>query len=202
MKMTDTFYTITETAEGLYKEKGSKFLAFAHFVENEETIKAILDQYKKDYYDARHVCYAYRLGKEGDVFRQNDDGEPSGTAGKPILGQLLSFNVTNLMVVVIRYFGGVKLGVSGLINAYKQAAADALDQADIVEKIVTSSYDLSFEYPLMNVVMRLLKDEHLDTLEQDFQISCRIRTAIRLSDEERIVKRFKQLYGLSVKKVD
>ncbi|MFB6317581.1 IMPACT family protein [Saccharicrinis sp. FJH54] len=197
----DTYRTIKEHSEGLYKEKGSKFIAHAHPVSSEEEVKILLEEYRKTYYDARHVCYAYRLGSMGEQYRQNDDGEPSGTAGKPILGQLLSFDVTYILVIVIRYFGGVKLGVSGLIGAYREAAQDALMKAETKECIVTKPYRLTFDYPLMNDVMRLLKEEEPEIKNQIFELSCTIDIGIRLRDEERIVARMQQLYGLAIKKL-
>lgn len=202
MTIKDTYQTLKSGSEGVYKEKGSKFIAFAHPVKNEDDIKLKLDHYKKVYYDARHVCYAYRLGYHGEDFRQNDDGEPSGTAGKPILGQLLSNELSQVLIVIIRYFGGVKLGVGGLINAYKSAAADAIINGEIIERVITQKYELRFEYPLMNDVMRLIKDEELHMIEQEFEMSCKICLNIRLSQEERIVNRLKQLYQLKIIKLD
>ncbi|MFC0875991.1 IMPACT family protein [Saccharicrinis sp. FJH2] len=197
----DTFRTIATHSEGLYKEKGSKFIAHAHPVDSEDEIKELIEQYRKTFYDARHVCYAYRLGPQGEQYRQNDDGEPSGTAGKPIYGQLLSFDLTNVLVVVIRYFGGIKLGISGLINAYKSSAQDALTQAEIEECIVTAPYRLMFEYPLMNDVMRLLKEENPEIKNQVFELTCTIDIAIRLSEEEQVISRMQQLYGLKIEKL-
>ena len=199
--ITDTYQTIKEYSEGLYKEKGSKFIAHAHPVESEEDVKTLLDHYKKTFFDARHVCYAYRLGADGAQYRQNDDGEPSGTAGKPIYGQLLSFEVSNVLVVVIRYFGGVKLGVSGLIRAYKQAAFVALSRAQITGCMVTALYRLTFEYPLMNDVMRLIKEENPEIKNQVFELNCTIDIAIRLSEEEKVVTRMEQLFGLHIEKL-
>ncbi|MFB6340496.1 IMPACT family protein [Saccharicrinis sp. FJH62] len=197
----DTFRTIATHSEGLYKEKGSKFIAHAHPVDSENEIKELIEQYRKTFYDARHVCYAYRLGPEGEQYRHNDDGEPSGTAGKPIYGQLLSFDITDVLIVVIRYFGGIKLGVSGLINAYKLAAQDALAQAEIKECIVTVLYRLMFEYPLMNDVMRLLKEENPEIKTQVFELACTIDIAIRLSEEVKVISRMQQLYGLKIEKL-
>ena len=154
----DTYRTITAPAEGLYKEKGSKFLAFAHPVATVEEVKVVLDELRKTYFDARHHCYAYILGPRKDAYRVNDDGEPSGTGGRPIHGQLLSADLTNTLVVVVRYFGGVLLGASGLANAYKTAARDAIAHATIVERTIDIRYRLAFEYALMNDVMRVLKD--------------------------------------------
>ena len=156
--MADSYFTIASESEGLYKDKGSKFLAFAHPVSSLEEVKVLLEHYRKEYYDARHVCYAYMLGADQEEFRANDDGEPSGTAGRPILGQIRSKNLTNVLVVVIRYFGGILLGTSGLIVAYKEATADALSRADIIEKDVMLPRTLRFSYEKMNEVMRTLKD--------------------------------------------
>ena len=196
--MKDIFKTIKAASQGLFKEKGSKFLAFSHPVTSEDDIKEHIDTYKKQYYDARHASYAYRLGSDGDIYRFNDDGEPSGTAGKPIHGQLLSFDLTNVLVVVVRYFGGTKLGVSGLISAYKTAAKDALENAEIIEETVTRKSTLSFDYPLMNDVMRLINEENLEIVMQNFELQCEIIVAIRLSEFDQKIARLKQLYGLKV----
>lgn len=197
--MKDTYLSISEISEGLYKEKGSKFLAFVYPVVNEDGVKAILDTLKKEYYDSRHICYAYRLGYAGDVYRINDDGEPSGSAGRPIHGQLLSFDLTNVLAVVVRYFGGTKLGVSGLVNAYKLATTNALENANIIENVIFSYYILKFEYPLMNDVMRIIKDEDYTIEEQAFELSCEITLGVRLSETERAEGIFSALYGLNYK---
>ncbi len=164
----DTFLTIADTAEGLYKEKGSKFLAFAYPVTSEEEVKERVEELKKKYYDARHHCYAYVLGKEKDVFRANDDGEPSSTAGKPILGQITAADVTNILIVVVRYFGGKKLGASGLIVAYKTAAADALENATIIPQILTQNLSVRCSFAEVNGVMRLAKDYDLAIKNQEY----------------------------------
>ena len=166
--MADSFFTIASPAEGLYKDKGSKFLAFAHPVENIDEVRQLLEHYRKEYYDARHVCYAYMLGPDQDEFRANDDGEPSGTAGRPILGQIRSKNLSNVLIVVIRYFGGILLGTSGLIVAYKEASIDALNHATIIEKDVMIPRTLRFPYEKMNEVMRTLKDINARILSQDW----------------------------------
>ncbi len=181
MEQTDTYLTIAGNSEGLYKEKGSKFIALAFPVQTEEEVKEILVDLRKQYHDARHHCYAYILGFKGENWRANDDGEPSSTAGKPIHGQLLSRKLTNTLVVVIRYFGGTKLGVSGLITAYKTAASEALDAATIVEKTVKDIYNISFAYPATNEVMRLIKDEDLAVINQVFDTSCSVTIGIRQS---------------------
>lgn len=178
----DTYLTLSAPAQGLYKEKGSKFLSFAYPVETEQEIKEIIEKLRKEYYDARHHCYAYVLGYRQEVYRANDDGEPSSTAGKPIHGQILSYGLTNVLVVVVRYFGGTKLGTSGLINAYKTATDDALAQAKTVEKTVMRSYELRFPYEQMNQVMRIVKDLRLQVLGQEADSECRMRVAVRLSD--------------------
>ncbi len=194
----DTYNTITEQSEGLYKDKGSKFIAFAVPVISEEQAKEHLQELKKKYYDARHHCYAYALGPMRDAFRINDDGEPSGTAGKPIYGQILSHDLTNVLIVVIRYFGGVKLGVRGLINAYKAAAQDALNNNTIEEKIIKEVYELEFDYPLMNDVMRVLKEQDLEQVSHDFAMSCKILFAVRRNSADAIKGIFSSMYGLTI----
>ncbi len=172
----DTFLTIAEPAEGLYKEKGSKFLAFAYPVTTEEEIKEHIDTLKKKYYDARHHCYAYILGRNKDRFRANDDGEPSSTAGKPILGQLYSNDVTNVLIVVVRYFGGKKLGASGLIVAYKTAAADALEHAKIIPYVVKQDISVWSSFAEVDLVMRVAKNFDLQVLSQDYKATHAITT--------------------------
>lgn len=194
----DTYKTITSPAEGIYKEKGSKFLAFAIPVVSEAEVKENVERLKKEYYDARHHCYAYILGHDKAVYRANDDGEPSGTAGRPIHGQLLSKDITNTLVVVVRYFGGIKLGVSGLITAYKAATKDALDNAEIIEKTVNEVYRVKFEYPLMNDVMRLLKDENLDQFNQRFEMNCSLDFSVRKSKSARVTDAFSKIRGVTL----
>ena len=177
----DTYKTLAAPAEGLYKEKGSKFLAFAYPVRTLDEVKAHLEQLRKDYFDARHHCYAYILGPRKDAFRANDDGEPSGTGGRPIHGQLLSADLTDTLVVVVRYFGGILLGASGLANAYKTAARDAIDHATIVEKTIDMRYRLQFEYVTMNDVMRILKDFDLKPENQQFDMDCALEVSVRQS---------------------
>lgn len=167
--MLDTFLTISGTSEGFYKEKGSKFIAHTFYVENQEEIKERIAELRKKYYDARHHCYAYMLGHDSSIWRANDDGEPSNSAGIPILNQIRSKNLSNILIVVIRYFGGTKLGVSGLIRAYKQAAFDALESATIVEQILTQKINIRFTYPAMNQVMKLIKEQNLKIISQDYQ---------------------------------
>lgn len=190
---TDTYKTISKSSEGIYKEKGSKFIAYAYPVSSEEEIKSHIAKLKKEYYDARHHCYAYMLGADKKNFRANDDGEPSSTAGKPILGQILSNDITNVLIVVIRYFGGTKLGVSGLINAYKTAAAETIANSKILDKTVNDIYDIHFDYLVMNDVMKIIKDEEPEQLGQDFNLTCKITLSIRQSEIERIIKKFKKI---------
>ena len=188
--MNDEYLTITDkTGEGYYTEKRSKFLAFAHHVDTTDDIKALLASYRKKYYDARHVCYAYMLGPERTEFRANDDGEPSSTAGKPILGQINSRELTNVLVVVVRYYGGVNLGTGGLIVAYREAAADALANAETVSRQVEEVIDYSFSYPAMNEVMRIVKELSPRILSQTFDNTCQIRLAIRKSMAAQLRKR-------------
>lgn len=177
----DTYKTIIGVAEGIYTEKRSKFIAIAIPVHTVEEIKQHLDIYQKKYYDARHVCYAYMLGHERKDFRANDNGEPSGTAGKPILGQINSNGLTDILIVVVRYFGGIKLGTSGLIVAYKVAAAEAIANATIIEKTVDDEIAVAFEYPFMNDVMRIVKEEEPEILEQSYDMDCLMKLRIRRS---------------------
>lgn len=194
----DTYKTISSLSEGLYKEKGSKFLAFAIPVETEAEVKEKIAQIKKEYYDARHHCYAYILGYNKSAYRINDDGEPSGTAGRPIYGQLLSKDVTNVLLVVVRYFGGIKLGVSGLITAYKTAAKDALENAQIIEKIVQEPYKITFDYIYLNSVMQILKDESVQILHQGYEENCVVNFKVRKRDADRINGMLKKVIGLQL----
>jgi len=190
---TDSYKTIQTTSEGIYKEKGSKFIAYAFPVTCEDDIKNEIATLKKEYYDARHHCYAYMLGADKKNFRANDDGEPSSTAGKPILGQILSSELTNILIVIVRYFGGTKLGVSGLIHAYKTAALDAISNADIIEKTVNDIYEIHFDYLVMNDVMRIIKEEEPLQIGQDFNLTCKITLSIRQSEVEKIIERFSKI---------
>ena len=182
--ISDTYKSIAAPAKGVYKELGSKFLAFAHPVETEEEIKTILADVRKEYFDARHHCYAWRLGLNGEPFRMNDDGEPSSTAGRPILGQLLSQELSDILVVVVRYFGGVKLGVPGLIRAYKTATQDALANATVIEKVAGEHFTIRFDYLRMNDVMKVLKDMGISPLKQEFDLSCSMEVRVRLTQIE------------------
>ena len=194
----DTYLTIAAPSEGLYKEKMSKFLAFAEPCRTTEQAKEIVTRYKKEYFDARHVCWAYMLGTERTDFRSNDDGEPSGTAGKPILGQINSFNLTDLCVIVVRYFGGIKLGTSGLIEAYRTAAQEALNAATIEEKIIEETITVHFQYPLMGDVMRIVKEENATVLSQDFVEDCRLTLSLRKNQMPRMRSRFENTFGVSI----
>jgi uncharacterized YigZ family protein len=191
--MTDEYQTIAATSEGYYTEKRSKFLAFAHHVECVDEIKEILAQYRKKYYDARHVCYAYMLGADRAEFRANDDGEPSSTAGKPILGQINSNELTDILIVVVRYYGGVNLGTSGLIVAYREAAADAIAHAEIVTRQVEEVITYTFAYPQMNDVMRIVKEMNPRILSQTYDNTCEIRLSIRQSEAEQLRNRLSKL---------
>lgn len=177
--MIDIYKTIRDKSEGTYTELRSKFLAFAHPVSTVEEAMALVEQYQKKYYDARHVCWAYMIGADRETFRSNDNGEPSGTAGKPILGQINSNELTDIIILVVRYFGGVKLGTSGLIVAYRTAAAEAIAAATIEERQVEATYDFSFEYPLMTAVMKVVRDMNARILEQSYDMDCRMSVSIR-----------------------
>ena len=189
----DTYLTISSPSEALYKDKGSKFYAFAYPVQTVEQIKEILAEKRKEYYDARHVCYAYMLGYERNVFRANDDGEPSGTAGRPILGQINSSNLTDILIIVVRYFGGTLLGTSGLIQAYKTSAAEAIAAATIEERIVEKTFVSKFGYQDLNAVMRIMKDFDLAIVNQIQEMDCTLYFRIRLSDIDRVRDRFDKL---------
>ena len=191
--MEDLYRTVEVVAEGLYKEIGSKFLAFVYPVATEEQIREIIAGIKEKYYDARHHCYAWRLGAAKTHFRMNDDGEPSSTAGKPIFGQIQS-----LLIVVVRYFGGTKLGVSGLINAYREAAADAIRNAVIVEKTVDEILRIRFSYLVLNDVMKVIKEENPEVLERNFELSCEMLLAIRRKELPKLIKRLEKIDSLSI----
>ena len=189
----DIYKTIDVAGEGIYSEKRSKFLAFAIPVQTLDDVKREVEAYQKKYYDARHVCYAYRLGERRELFRANDNGEPSGTAGKPILGQIHSKELTNVLVIVVRYFGGVKLGTSGLIVAYRAAAAEALEAVEHIEKTINGEIILKFSYPLLNEVLRIVKEEEPKVVEQIFDNDCMVRLSMRLSRLPRLVERYEKL---------
>ena len=191
--MNDLSLTISTTGEGYYTEKRSKFLAWAHHVDTVDEVKSLLAEYRKKYYDARHVCYAYMLGPDRKDFRANDDGEPSSTAGKPILGQINSAELTNVLVVVVRYYGGVNLGTSGLIVAYREAAALAIANAGKEERQVEDIVTYDFPYPMMNSVMRVVKDMQPRIVSQTFDNTCRMELAIRRSEAEQLRQRLAKL---------
>lgn len=194
----DVYRTIAAPAEGIYTEKRSKFIAIALPVRTVDEVKALLEEYQKKYYDARHVCYAYMLGPQRKDFRANDNGEPSGTAGKPILGQINSNELTDILIIVVRYFGGIKLGTSGLIVAYKAAAAEALAAAEVVEKTVDECIRFWFEYPFMNDVMRVVKEEGPDIVEQGYDMDCRMTLRIRSSLMPRLRARLEKVETLRI----
>lgn len=200
--MVDSYWSISAPSTAEYSEKRSKFLAFAFPVKTTEEVKALVLQHEKQYYDARHVCYAYMLGYERLVFRAVDNGEPSGTAGKPILGQINSANLTDILIIVVRYFGGVKLGTSGLIQAYRAAAAEAIEHAQVQEYTVDDRLDVLFEYPLTNQVMRVVKEEEPQVLGQDFDNNCILHLQTRRSLVDRLSERLTQIRGVVVNNLD
>lgn len=194
----DSYLTLAAPAEAYNRERSSKFLSYAYPVESEEQIREALDALRKRYFDATHHCYAWRLGPQGEQFRANDDGEPSGTAGRPILGQMLSAGVTNCLVVVVRYFGGTKLGVPGLIAAYKEATQEVLSVAEIVERTVDDRITIRFPYIVMNDVMKAVKEEQPQIEEQLFDNLCTMRLRIRRSQSERLVGKLRKVEGAEV----
>lgn len=194
----DVYKTIEKRSEGLFKDRGSKFLAFAFPVQHEQQIKDILKNLRKQYYDARHHCYAYQLGPAKNAYRINDDGEPGGTAGKPIFGQIQSHDLTDILIVVIRYFGGTLLGVRGLIDAYKGAASDALQNASIITKHIKEWYAIEFDYALMNDVMRILKHNTVEISSNTFETGCKIEFKVRKMCADAILKQLKLFNNLKV----
>jgi uncharacterized YigZ family protein len=198
--MVDKYLTISSPSEGLYKDKGSRFISFAYPVYSENEIKQYLQELKKKFYDARHHCYAYRLGITGELWRVVDDGEPSGSAGKPILGQLLSNNLTNIAVFVVRYFGGIKLGIPGLINAYRSATADSIHNAEIVEKEDKDDFSIEFSYLVMNDVMRIIKEEQPEIVKQEFELICRMELRIRRSLSEMLKNKLSKIENVVLEK--
>lgn len=195
----DSYRTIRQIAEGLYTEKRSRFISYAIPVRTVEEAKDELDKYRKQYYDARHVCWAYMLGPDRQVFRANDDGEPSSTAGKPILGQINSNALTDILIVVIRYFGGIELGTSGLIVAYRTAAAEAIAAAEIEERTVDEDITVVFEYPFLNGVMRIVKEDNPAIISQKFEMDCEMTLRIRSGEAERLKKRLLKVDTLHIK---
>ncbi|RNC79773.1 MAG: DUF1949 domain-containing protein [Winogradskyella sp.] len=202
MATLDTYKTISKPSqEVLFKDKNSKFYGFAFPIISEDDVKHHIETLKKKHYNARHWCYAYQLGIENIRYRANDDGEPNNSAGMPIYGQIQSFEVTNILIVVVRYFGGVKLGVSGLINAYRTAAQMALEDAEIIEKTVDSHFNLTFDYKDLSKVQRIIKDYGAGILNQKFEADCEIKFAIRKSKSDEIFNYFENFYGVTVKRL-
>ena len=197
----DSYKSIAAEARGLFKDNGSRFIAHAYPVETEEEVKEIVAALKKEYYDARHHVYAYRLGYMGDRFRANDDGEPSGSSGRPVLGQIDSCGLSDILVVVVRYFGGIKLGIPGLIRAYKSSTADALANAEIVEKIASKMYRVHFGYMSMNSVMKVMKDMGLEQKNQKFDMECSVDTSVRLSLMESFETRMADVEGCRLEEI-
>ena len=196
--MDDSYKTIEKTAEGYITERKSKFISYIHPIESEDEVKDIVEEYRKKYYNARHVCWAYMLGATRDNYRANDDGEPSGTAGRPILGQINSNELTNVLIVVVRYFGGTLLGTGGLVRAYKEAAAAAIENAKIVEKTVDDSFILHFDYPLLNEVMRVLNQFESAKWTQNFTETCEMEITIRQSLSKQLAQSLSAIYGVTV----
>lgn len=197
----DTYKTILEPSEEvLYKEKGSKFFGYAFPILTEEEVKTHLENLKKQHHSARHWCYAWQLGENYDQYRANDDGEPSNSAGMPIYGQIQSFGMTNILIVVVRYFGGTKLGVGGLAQAYKTAAQMALEKSKIVEKTIDEIFILKFEYPEMNVIMRIIKDENITVIDQKMELDCEFEISVRKKDSKRIFELFENTYKVEILK--
>ena len=196
--MEDTYRTISDLSEGYYTEKRSRFLSFALPVRTPDEVKTQLDIYRKKYYDARHVCWAYMLGPDRTTFRANDDGEPSSTAGKPILGQINSNNLTDILIIVVRYFGGIELGTSGLIVAYRTAAAEAIAAARIEERTVDETITITFEYPHLNSVMRIVKEDKPDVLTQSFELTCEMTLRIRQSRMDTLKSRLLKVDSLRI----
>ncbi len=195
---TDTYFTIAYPTEGIYKDKGSKFLAFAYPISQEDQIKEIVSGIKKEHHSARHHCFAWKLGTTGENFRVNDDGEPSGTAGRPILGQIQSKGLTNVLIVVVRYFGGSLLGVSGLINAYKQAALETLNNAEIIERVVEEVITIDFNYLAMNDIMQLIKEMQLQIISSDFGMKCSVSITVRANRAETVLNKLNKIEGITV----
>ena len=196
--MSDIYKTISTPTEGIYKEKGSKFLSFAIPVSNSDEVREIIKEYRKRFFDARHICYAYMFGAERTDFRANDDGEPSSTAGRPILGQINSLELTNVLVIVVRYFGGILLGTGGLVTAYKEAAYDALNQAEIIEKTVNETISINFDYIQMNDVMRVIKDTNPQILSHTFDNQCNMKLSIRKQDAEFLIEKLGKISSISI----
>ena len=197
----DSYKSIAGHSEGLFKDNGSRFIAHAYPVETEEEVRSIVSALRKEYYDARHHCYAYRLGYKGDVFRASDDGEPAGSSGRPILGQIDSNGLSDVLVVVVRYFGGIKLGIPGLIRAYKTSTADAISNANIVETIASRRFRVVFGYMSMNSVMKVMKDLNLSQSNQQFDMECSLQTVVRLTLVDSFLERMADVEGCRVEEV-
>ena len=195
--MDDTYKTIQSEAQGLYKEKGSRFLAFAFPVSDERQIKDLVNKLRKKYHDARHVCYSFRIGFKDIYSRVNDDGEPSGTAGKPILGQITGDELTNILIVVVRYFGGVLLGTSGLTNAYRSATIDCINHSQIIEETIDKSFEIFFKFEQLNPVMRIVKDESVEIIHQNFEMNCTMSLRVRQSCYQRVKDRMLKIEQLT-----
>ncbi len=200
--MKESYFTIEKESHGLFKDRGSKFLSFAYPVTTEDEIKNHLDKLRKEYHDARHHCYGWRLNPDNSLSRANDDGEPSNSAGKPILNQIESKKLSNVLVVVIRYFGGTLLGVGGLINAYRTAAAEALENNRIIKKYIYKSYKISFHYGLMNAVMKIIKEHDLENFDHEFEMSCSLKVNIRIILAEKVLDQFKLIDGCELEELD
>lgn len=199
MLFDDTYKTISAASEGVFKDKGSKFIAYAYPIRTDEEVKNILQNLRSEHPKARHFCWALRLSPDRSIFRIQDDGEPSGTAGRPILNTLLSADITNILIVVVRYFGGTLLGVPGLINAYKTAAAEAIKEANVIEKTVNDVYEITFDYLVMNDVMRLMKEEQLNILDQNFDNSCVIKFEVRKASLNTVLGKLEKIDNLKTK---
>ena len=200
MKEKDTYNCIQNPdTESLYKEKGSKFIGYAFYVENEDDIKNRISEVKKIHYSARHHCYAYRIGSEEIKFRANDDGEPSHSAGDPILGQIIAKDLTNVLVIVVRYFGGIKLGVGGLIQAYKASAKEILDECKVETRTINKLFSVTLEYPELNQIMRFVKENNLNIIEQKMEMNCEIILSIRLKDADTIFDKLSKMHKMKTK---
>ena len=203
MQLKDTFNTILKPSEEvLFKDKNSKFFGYSFPVKNEDAVKFHLNTLKKQHHAARHWCYAYQIGTETIKFRANDDGEPSNSAGQPIYGQIQSFKLTNILIVVVRYFGGVKLGVGGLINAYKTTAQLALEASKIIEKTIDTEFLITFDYKNMNKVMRIIKEKQIKIINQKLELSCELQISVRKNDKQLIFDLFNQLFEIKIKNLN
>lgn len=200
-ELKDTYKSIAAPSEGLFKDQGSRFIALAYPVESEEEVKSLLEKARKEYHDARHHCVAYRIGLKGELWRASDDGEPAGSAGRPILGQIDSAGLSDVAVVVVRYFGGIKLGIPGLIRAYKSATKDALDKAEKIEKTAGIWYEVSFAYAQMPEVMKVVKDLGLPSRAQQFGADCSMQVRVRLAQEEDFLERTKNITNFNYRNI-